>query len=552
MFNKATMTTKNSLKALSTFKGRPGPVVLLIMDGVGIGKKEDNNAVFLANTPYLDTLESMPCYTQLKAHGTAVGMPTDDDMGNSEVGHNALGAGRIFDQGATLVSKEIQNESLFQEDTWKKIINEVNSKESTLHFIGLLSDGNVHSHINHLKTMIKTAVSQSCKKIRIHILCDGRDVEEKSALHYIADLESLLKELNENGSDCRIASGGGRMITTMDRYNADWSIVKRGWDAHVLGKARQFTSATEAIQTMYDEDPKIIDQYLESFVIADQGKAIGTIEDDDAVIFFNFRGDRAIEISMAFEQDKFDKFDRERVPKVLFAGMMQYDGDLQIPKHFLVNPPEIDNPISTYLCNSNISSFAISETQKYGHVTYFWNGNNSGYINETLEDYFEITSDRIPFDQKPEMKAYEITHKTITLLESGKYKFGRVNFPNGDMVGHTGSMPATIKSVEVTDECVKKIVDCVNKLNGITIILADHGNADEMYTIKNGKKLAKTAHTLNPVPFAIIDSSYSKEYFLNKNIETPGLANIASTICNLLGLEAPNNYEPSLITFKSN
>jgi len=270
-----------------------------------------------------------------------------------------------------------------------------------------------------------------------------------------------------------------------------------------------------------------------------------TIQDHDSVIFFNFRGDRAIELSMAFEQAEFDKFDRKRVPKVEYAGMMEYDGDAHIPRQYLVNPPHIDGPLGEYICGTNIPSFAISETQKYGHVTYFWNGNNSGYVDKSLETYVEIPSDRIPFDQKPEMKAREITEKSIELLKSGCYKFGRINLPNGDMVGHTGNLKATIKSVEVTDECVGQLADCVNQLGGVTIILADHGNADEMATTKNGIITPKTSHTLNPVPCCIVDQN--RNYQL-ANIKTPGLGNIAATICNLLGVESPKEYDSSLIT----
>ena len=333
----------------------------------------------------------------------------------------------------------------------------------------------------------------------------------------------------------------------MDRYNADWSIVKRGWDAHVLGEARHFRSAKEAVETFYYEDSSATDQYLPAFVIegADK-KPLGSIEDGDGVVFFNFRGDRAIELSMAFEQKEFSRFERVRVPNVFFTVMMQYDGDLKIPAKFLVQPPQIDHPLSDYLCAENIPSFAMSETQKFGHVTYFWNGNRSGYVNKALETYVEIPSDRIPFDQAPAMKAYEITEKTIELLESGAYKFGRINFPNGDMVGHTGVMEAAVKACEVTDECVGRLVETVNRLNGITVILADHGNADEMFTIQNGMRIPKTAHTLNPVPFIIVDSLYQNEYKL-ASVSEPGLANVAATLCNLLGYQAPLSYEESLI-----
>ena len=234
---------------------------------------------------------------------------------------------------------------------------------------------------------------------------------------------------------------------------------------------------------------------------------------------------------------------------MLYAGMMEYDGDQHIPKHYLVEPPAIEHPIGSYLCATGITSFALSETQKFGHVTYFWNGNNSGYINQALETYVEIPSDRISFNEKPEMKAYEITTKTIELLESGKYRFGRINFPNGDMVGHTGNLEASIRAVEVTDHCVGALIYSIMKLKGVAVILADHGNADEMTMSINGTTIPKTSHTLNPVPFAIVDGGYKGEYILNKGIQTPGLANVAATLCNLLGYEAPKDYEPSLIQF---
>ena len=475
-------------------------------------------------------------------------MPSDLDMGNSEVGHNTLGAGRIFDQGATLVQNAITSKNLFHSETWESLLKNTKTHNSSLHFIGLLSDGNVHSHIDHLKAMITEANSKKIKKIRLHILLDGRDVGERTALNYVNEIEIHLNQFNQKGNDYYIASGGGRMITTMDRYNADWSIVERGWNAHVLGNAPKFESATAAINHAYNSDPKLIDQYIPPFVITKNNTPLGPIKDNDSVILFNFRGDRAIEITQAFENDHFPHFDRKRKPNIKYAGMIQYDGDLKLPTHYLVTPTQIDTPISTYLCNSNIRSFAISETQKYGHVTYFWNGNNSGYINQALETYIEIPSDTIPFDQAPLMKATEITEKAIELLQSGQYHFGRINFPNGDMVGHTGVMDAVIQSVEITDYCVQKIVTTVNDLNGITIVLADHGNADEMFSIdKNGIKHNKTAHTLNPVPCVIMDPNHHNNYQLNPSIKTPGLANIAATICNLLGFIQPKSYEDSLI-----
>ncbi len=537
------------LKRLSTFTGRKGPVLLIIMDGIGIGKPFEGNAVHVAKTPTLDQLFGAQLYTTLQAHGTAVGLPSDDDMGNSEVGHNALGAGRVFAQGAKRVNEAIADGSIFKTDIWKQLVEQVVKNNSTFHFIGLLSDGNVHSHIDHLIALLEQCVREGVKKARVHALLDGRDVPEKSALLYIDKIENVLQNLSQQYNvDYCIASGGGRMVTTMDRYFADWSIVKRGWDAHVLGKGRTFLSAREAVKTYYAEDPIITDQYLPSFVIVRNGKPCGTIEDGDSVVFYNFRGDRAIEITMAFEYDDFNYFERERKPKVLYAGMMQYDGDLKLPSKFLVQPPVIDRTVSEYLCNAGVTSFAISETQKYGHVTYFWNGNRSGYIDEKLETYIEIPSDRIQFDKAPKMKAPEITEKTIELLRSGKYRWGRLNFANGDMVGHTGVMEAAIEAVETVDTCVARLLAEIQKLNGIAIVTADHGNADEMFIIKNGKKEVKTAHTLNPVPFTIVDMQYNGEYSM-KALEKRGLSNVAATLLNLLGFEKPEDYDSSLIEF---
>jgi len=522
------------------------PLLLIIMDGVGIGRQDASNAVFAANTPCLDRLFKSELYTTLQAHGKAVGLPSDEDMGNSEVGHNALGAGRVFAQGALRVNNAIKDGSIFLSDEWKKLVDRA-KKGGVFHFIGLLSDGNVHSNISQLYAMLERLAEEGVRKVRVHALLDGRDVPERSALTYIGRTEDVLSRINrEKGFDYRIASGGGRMITTMDRYNADWSVVKRGWDAHVLGKGRKFGSAAEAVQAYYDEDPGMTDQYMESFVVVDGGKPVGTIEDGDSVVFFNFRGDRAIEISRAFEEKDLKELEREKVPDVLYAGMMEYDGDMHIPGHYLVTPPEIDRTVCEYLCREKVRMFAISETQKFGHVTYFWNGNKSGYICKDLEDYFEIPSDKIQFDKAPAMKAREITRKTIELLETGKYDFGRLNLANGDMVGHTAVPSAVISAIETVDSCVQSLLDAVKEVGGVAIVTADHGNSDEMYTEKNGRKEMKTAHTLNPVPFIIYDPGYNGGYKMAK-LEKRGLSNVAATILNLLGYEKVEDYDPSLI-----
>jgi len=538
------------LNKLKSFAGRKGPLLLIIMDGIGIGKPDETNAVWLAKPPNLDQLLKSDMCTQLNAHGTAVGLPSDEDMGNSEVGHNAIGAGRIFDQGARLVNKALKSGEIFKTKVWEKITTRA-LNGGTVHFIGLLSDGNVHSHIEQLFIMIDKCAELNFPKVKIHALLDGRDVGERTALDYLIPTEEKLKKISKKKSlDYAIASGGGRMKVTMDRYNSDWNIVKRGWEAHVLGRGRMFRSASQAVKTFYEEDPKATDQYLPEFVVIDStGKPKGTIKDGDAVIFFNFRGDRAIEISRAFTEKDFTEFDRGSLPDIFYAGMMEYDGDAHIPPNFLVQPPAIDRVVTEYLCAEGIKSFAVSETQKYGHVTYFWNGNRSGYIDERLEKYVEIPSDRIEFDKAPQMKAKEITDTAIDLLKSGNYKFGRLNFPNGDMVGHTGNMQAAIAAVETVDKYLGELLAVVKELKGIAVVTADHGNADQMFIIdKKGAKSVKTAHSLNPVPFIIDDSLYRGEYRM-ADIKEKGLSNIAATLLNLLGYEKPEDYDPSLIEF---
>ena len=549
-----------ALKKLAGFDGINGPVLTIVMDGVGLAPDTVSNAVASAYTPTLDMLMKNYPMVSLKAHGTAVGLPSDDDMGNSEVGHNALGAGQVFAQGAKLVSQSIESGKMFASETWQTIVSNVKSNGSTLHFLGLFSDGNVHSHIDHLKAMIVKAKDEGVSCVRIHILIDGRDVGETSALEYIDPFEAFIADLRDANFDIKIASGGGRMKITMDRYEADWSMVERGWQTHVLGEGRQFASAAEAVNT-YRAELAVIDQDLPPFVIAENGAPVGTINDGDSVIFFNFRGDRAIEISKTFDakDGEFDKFDRKRVPSVVYAGMLEYDGDLHIPSRYLVSPPEITNTMSEYLTLTGVKQLAISETQKYGHVTYFWNGNRSGKFSEELETYIEIPSDVVPFEQRPWMKCAEITDKLIECLESGEYKYLRVNFPNGDMVGHTGSLLATHCSMEALDLQLARILKVLDKVGGVALITADHGNADEMYEMdkktglpkadKNGNFKSKTSHTLNPVPCIIYDNVTNGVYTMKADEGNFGLSNVAATMVNLLGYEAPEMWDESIIKF---
>ena len=535
---------------------RRGPVVLLIMDGVGFGKYAEGDAVKAARTETLDRLFATCPWTALKAHGTAVGLPSDADMGNSEVGHNAMGCGRVFAQGAKLVDQSIETGAMFSGRTWQDLIANVRKNNGTLHFLGLLSDGNVHSNISHLKAMVARAKADGVGRVRVHALLDGRDVGETSALEYFDPFEAYLAELSDDSFDARIASGGGRMVITMDRYNANWEMVRKGWDIHVHGEGRQFPSAHEAIRTLRAETGAI-DQDLPGFVIAENGKPVGPVLDGDSFILFNFRGDRAIEISRAFDEKGLDTFDRGRIPDVMYAGMMEYDGDLHIPSRYLVQPPAIDRTLAEYLCATGLRQFSISETQKFGHVTYFFNGNKSGKFDGNLEQYVEIPSDIVPFEQRPWMKCAEIADRLIAEIESGKWDFFKLNFPNGDMVGHTGVFQAVVCSMEAMDIQIGRIAKAVEKAGGILLITADHGNSDDMYEhtktgeVKkkaDGTPCAKTSHSLNPVPFIVYDPCYAGEYDreLNKGL---GITSVAATCMEMLGYIAPDFYDRSIVNF---
>ncbi len=541
------------LKKSSVFEKINGPVVTIVMDGFGFNSVETGNAIAAARKPTIDRLMSKYSHVLLKAHGTAVGMPSDEDMGNSEVGHNAIGAGQVYSQGAALVANSIEAGEIFEREAWQEIVGA--SRTTTLHFIGLFSDGNVHSNIDHLKAMIVQAKKDGVKRVRVHILLDGRDVPETSALDYVEPFEAFLADLCSVDFDACIASGGGRMQITMDRYGANWKMVEKGWKTHVLGEGRLFDSAKEAIETLRGET-KAIDQDLPPFVIGKNGSPVGTIQDGDAVVFFNFRGDRAIEITRAFEEESFTEFDRVRFPKVVYAGMLQYDGDLKLPNRFLVPPPAIKNTSGEWFSKSGIKQFACSETQKFGHVTYFWNGNRSSKFDG--ETYLEVPSDVIPFEQRPWMKSAEVTDAMIEALKSGKYQTLRCNYPNGDMVGHTGSFRAATMAIEAVDLALARLLPVIDALGGIALITADHGNADEMYELdkkthlpkqnKDGSFKSKTAHTLNPVPCILYDNVSGGKLALKSG--SWGLSNLAATTANLLGLEKHESWDDSMLIIK--
>ncbi|MDD5722612.1 MAG: 2,3-bisphosphoglycerate-independent phosphoglycerate mutase [Syntrophales bacterium] len=556
------------LSRLSNYEGVKGPLLLIIMDGVGLYRGEKDgypgNAVEIAAPRNLCRLmEHEKIVLTLKAHGTAVGMPSDHDQGNSEIGHNAIGAGRVFFQGAKLVEEATESGRLFEGKIWREIIANARAKKTPIHFIGLISDGNVHSNLAHLISLVGQCDREGVEEVYIHGLLDGRDVFPLSALRYFGELEDYLWSLRaralEQGKRRRyfIASGGGRMVTTMDRYEADWSIVERGYHAHVLGEGPRFPDSLTAIRLLREKEA-VDDQYLSHWVVHDSenpGKPLAQIGDEHGVILFNFRGDRAIEISRAFVEADFKGFQRKRHPAVLYAGMLEYDEDTHMPPQYLVEPPAIDRTLSEYLAHNGVPQYAISETQKFGHVTYFWNGNNSSKFDAKTEEWEEIESDRLPFDQAPQMKADEIASHAIAAMKSGAYRFLRLNFPNGDMVGHTGSLPAAVEAIKAVDRAVGRIVEAADALGATVIITADHGNCEQMVAVdeKTGRAVMgpggeykpQTSHTLNPVPFIIHGPDTSR--YERAEIPEAGLGNIASTILLLLGYDRPDDYMESLI-----
>ncbi|KAJ9544792.1 hypothetical protein OSB04_024499 [Centaurea solstitialis] len=518
-------------------------VAMIVLDGWGEASPDKYNCIHVAETPTMDSLKNgaPEKWRLVRAHGTAVGLPTEDDMGNSEVGHNALGAGRIFAQGAKLVDLALASGKIFEDEGFNYI--KESFANNTLHLIGLMSDGGVHSRLDQLQLLLRGASERGAKKIRVHVLTDGRDVLDGSSIGFAESLEAELSDLRSKGIDAQVASGGGRMYVTMDRYENDWEVVKRGWDAQAVKKLR--------------EAPGANDQYLPPFVIADEsGKPVGPIVDGDAVVTFNFRADRMTMLAQALEYEKFDKFDRVRVPKIRYAGMLQYDGELKLPNHYLVSPPLIERTSGEYLVHNGVRTFACSETVKFGHVTFFWNGNRSGYFNSELEEYVEIPSDSgITFNEQPKMKALEIGEKTRDAILSGKFDQVRVNIPNGDMVGHTGDVEATVVACKAADEAVKMILDAVEQVGGIYVVTADHGNAEDMVKrnkkgepiLKDGKVQILTSHTLQPVPIAIGGPGLTAGARFRKDVPSGGLANVAATVMNLHGFVAPDDYETTLI-----
>ena len=527
-----------------------GPVVLAILDGVGLAPDSLGNAVSKARTSFLGQAARKYLHVPLDASGEAVGL-LPGQMGNSEVGHNTMGCGRAVRQGIARIEEAFNSGEIFGSNAWKEMMTRIMSsgehggEKATLHFAGIFSDGGVHSHISHLEQMIVRAYEMGVRKIRVHAVFDGRDVSPHAEPKFIRRFENFASRFAN--ADIKIASGGGRMVCVADRYENDWGIVKRGWDMMVKGEADYyFKNAEEAVTILRRIDPQVQDQDLPPFVIVDETeRPVGKIRKGDALIYFDFRADRAIEIAQAFTYWDFPYFDRGNYSPddVYFVGMTEYNSDTHVPEHRLAEPCYITETLNQFLAERNVSQLAISETVKFGHITYFFNGNS--YDKADGEEFIQVDSYTEPFETRPWMKSAEVTDEVLKNLD--KYKFIRINYPGGDMVGHTADMEATIVAMEAIDISLDRIYRKVAELGGCLVIVADHGNAEELLD-REGKP--KTSHTTNRVPCIICDDTKNRFRYKIANDRELGLKNIAATIATLCGqIELPAEWSPSIIEF---
>ena len=540
------------LKNLQQYFSGRGPLIHVVLDGWGVGAADETNAVNKANLPVMSRLIRGCPYTQLWTHGKYVGLPNEKDMGGSEVGHMTMGAGMVMEQGPTLIQDLLQSGEFFENPVLSRIIQNCVERDTPLHLLGLLSNGNIHSHVDHTEAIIRHAFQSGIRRCYLHALLDGRDVGVQSALDFTEPFEKLFSELKGQrpGIDYAFASGGGREVITMDRDN-NWEKIETGWQIHVQGQSEnQFPSIRDAIEHFRKQNPEIIDQDIPGFVIIRNGEAVGRIEDQHALIFTNFRGDRATQFSRAVLADEFPYFERYRCPEVLFAGMTQYDQDNQIPPDYLVGTPVVEEPFGKRILELGLKQFRLSETQKFAHVTFFYNGGYREPLDPLQENYHFIASDKIPsFAERPAMKASGISKKAVEFINSGEYQYGLINFANADMVGHTGDFQATVRAVEAVDAALDNIVRAIDAVNGLLVITADHGNADEMLISNQNETLEiSTKHSLNPVPFLIYDPLYNGDYRLKPFGQdyNNNLSNIAATNFLLLGQAVPDDLAPSL------
>ena len=542
---------KNQYQSLlEHFKGKK-PLINIVLDGYGLGKPDHTNAIHLANKPFLDYLFGKYPMTELATHGFHVGLPGKNDLGGSEVGHLTMGAGQVIFQGPTLITNAIKDGSFFRSPVLRELLDK--AAGHALHLIGLLSDGNVHSHIDHFEAVILEAERKKIKRLYLHALLDGRDVGIQTAQDYILRIQSLFERVEKDnpGFEYRIASGGGREVITMDR-DQNWKKVQRGWETHVLGKSGQvFENAILALEHFRARTPGLIDQDCPPFNVKNKNGEIPVIRDLDQVLFMNFRGDRAAQISRVFVEESFLPFDIKTKPKVGFAGIMVYDEDTDLPPKRIISSPEVKNPFGKRLVELGLKQFRLAETQKYAHVTFFYNGGYRNPLDPEKETYYLINSDKIDsFAFQPKMKAEEIALQAQKAILSQKYDFGLINFANADMVGHTGDLKATIRAVETVDHAVQAICQATLKAGGIAVITADHGNADEMLILnpKTKKEEISTKHSISPVPFIIYDPAHQDLYRLKESDPSNplNLSMIAATNFILMGLKVPDDLNDPL------
>ena len=508
------------------------PTVLMILDGYGLNDRHDGNAVYEAKTPVMDSLMAEYPFVKGNASGMAVGLP-DGQMGNSEVGHLNMGAGRIVYQDLTKITKAIQDGDFFENKALLAACENVKNNGSALHLFGLVSDGGVHSHNSHIYGLLELAKRQGIEKVYVHCFLDGRDTPPASGKEYVEELEAKMKEIGVG----KVASVMGRYYA-MDRDNR-WDRVEKAYRALVCGEGEQAVSGPEGIKASYDKDTT--DEFVLPTVVVEDGKPVATIKNDDSVIFFNFRPDRAREITRTFCDDAFDGFERGDRVKTTFVCFTEYDVTIENKLVAFVKE-EITNTFGEYLAAHGLKQARIAETEKYAHVTFFFNGGveepNEG------EDRILVKSPKVAtYDLKPEMSAYEVCDKLTTAIKSDKYDVIIINFANPDMVGHTGVQEAAIKAVEAVDECVGKAVEALKEVNGQMFICADHGNAEQLIDYETGEPF--TAHTTNPVPFILVNADPA--YKLR---EGGCLADIAPTLIELMGMEQPKEMNGASLLVK--
>ena len=508
------------------------PVMLMILDGFGINENTDGNAVKLAKTPNIDKLMKKYPNTIMYTSGLQVGLP-EGQMGNSEVGHTNIGAGRIVYQELTKITKSIEDGDFFAIPEFIEAIENCKKHNSKLHILGLLSDGGVHSHIRHLYGLLEMAKRRDFENVYVHCFLDGRDTPPASAEGYIAQLEDKMKEKNLG----KIASISGRYYA-MDR-DKRWDRIKKCYDALVRGEGNKATSATIAIENSYQKE--VFDEFVEPTVIVNNDIPLAKIEENDSVIFFNFRPDRAREITRTIVDPEFNEFETEKI-HTYFVCFTSYDETMPNVKIAFKKEPLV-NTYGEVVSKHGLTQLRIAETEKYAHVTFFFNGGEEKQY--PGEDRILVPSPKVEtYDLKPEMSAYTVTEKVVEAINADKYDTIILNYANPDMVGHTGSLPAAIKAVETIDECVQKVVDAILEHDGTLIITADHGNCEQMIDYKTGEP--HTAHTTNPVPLILVTKDE------NLKVKSGKLADLAPTMLELLGIEKPKEMTGESILEKQN